>query len=744
MLIAKMTINTVVIDEYALPALDSALIEDSWFGMFNLPKNVEGIRRVLVGSTVYLLSPRATLDSGYLVVLVDKDGVFSSTAKPRNVFERIIRVALSQFDRSISVPIPWQKFHAGSRVSIYAESYLRKNENRICFDRAPNGNENIYAFAVTEKAQDLENVPLDLVSYTVAIDSMLDALTTQSIEIVDGGNFGIVLNESLRVHNATPGTLDEWYEKRLNREQRKFVEQPGDGPVRLRGAAGTGKTQAMVVKLLRDVYIDADANSEKRFAFLTHSSALAHEIVRGMLYALDPSERWARLKNNDGSPKIWIGTLYELAQAQLGYEKKGLRPLSLDGTEGRDYQRILIASALDAVKTDPRISLGLLKECPELASRILDNKCHDALIEELMNEFACSLDSDNIRKGSPEADRYIRASRENWQMNLETLNSRKLVLEIHDKYRSLLHSEKFLSMDQMIADFGRYLSTHEWEQLRERDGFDYIFVDEYHYFTRVEAMILQNLFKPRAGISGRWPLFMAYDLKQSTRDVALGSGVSRFRNPGVGESTKVELKTVYRSTPEIAAFLRDLDGSFPAIDLEGEFDTYLGNSEQPHGETPILQIFETDAMLVDSIFIQATAKARTLPEKGSQVAVLCMNERLFELYRNAGRINDKFIAITSREDFRELRYAKNRCIFSMPEYVAGLQFNTVFVIHCDDVDLTVEHTSQGARRRYVSRMYLGASRAMHNLTIASSSERGGASAVLTAPLKANNLIKQDY
>jgi hypothetical protein len=52
-------------------------------------------------------------------------------------------------------------------------------------------------------------------------------------------------------------------------------------------------------------------------------------------------------------------------------------------------------------------------------------------------------------------------------------------------------------MDQMTADFGRYLNTYEWEQLREKLGFDVIFVDEYHYFSRNEAMSLQGIFRSR-------------------------------------------------------------------------------------------------------------------------------------------------------------------------------------------------------------------------------------------------------
>jgi hypothetical protein len=459
-----------------------------------------------------------------------------------------------------------------------------------------------------------------------------------------------------------------------------------------------------------------------------------------MLTALDPTMRWSQLRTPNGNPRLWIGTLYELAQEKLGYEKKGLRPLSLDGQEGREYQRMLIVEAVQLTVNDPRVALGVLKDCQEFAARLNTTDEYAPIVDELMNEFACVLDLENIVKGTPEGEKYVRSSsRETWQMQLPSDAHRLAVLEIHEAYKGRLKAAKMLSMDQMIADFGRYLSTHEWTQLRDRDGFNVVFVDEYHYFNRAEAMTLHNLFKSEAQVAGRWPLIMAYDLKQSQNDSAFTAGLDKFRNPGVGESVPVELKQVYRSTPQITAFLRDLDAAFPAMDLEGEFGTYAGQSMKEAGEAPILRVYRTDAELVDSVFDEAVKVAREIDGGGGQVAVLCLNEELFERYRNAGRIEGMHVPITSREDLKELRYAKSRCVFSMPEYVAGLQFDTVFLIHLDAADFSENYQSQGARRRYVSRVYLGASRAVRRIVVAASHEHGGASSLLKGPIESGTI-----
>lgn len=731
------TVSALVIDHRAVGILDRAFVEDAWLQKFEVPQNSDGLRRVESNDIVYLLSEDADLDDGFLVINTAMFAPEAGLAKPCTAFERVIRVALRHFDRGIAIPIQWQPYHVGSLLSVYAQP-ARDARQRVYFDQSPDGTSNLYAFAVTSNPEDLDGVPEDIALYQRAIEGICDALLTPSPVAPPVGNFGVLLSEPLGVRLASAGTLQEWYEQRLNREQRTFVDLPHDRPVRLRGAAGTGKTQSMVVKCLRDLYAAADG--DKAFAFLTHSSALAHTVVRGMFHALDPTERWASLKTPSGQPRLWIGTIYELAQEKLGYEKKGLKPLSLDGSDGREYQRILIEQAIAQVVMDPRIVLDLFPGCPDFQGRLKSCAEDVSLIDELMNEFACVLDLESIKKDTHEAHRYARGSREPWQMVLPSEAHRRVVLEIHDIYRALLREQKMLSMDQMVADFDRYLGTHEWGALRERDGFDLVFVDEYHYFTRVEAMLLHNLFKTRAQVCGRWPLLMAYDIKQGTNDVAISGGMEKFRNPGVGESVLTELKQVYRSTPQITAFLRDLDASFPALDLEGEYATYAAESQQDDGETPTLTVYETDIKLVDSVFEQAARLARDIDGGGSQVAVLCLNEALFDKIRAAGRVRDKFVPITTRDDLKELRYAKSKCVFSMPEFVAGLQFHTVILIHADSADYD-EDQGLGTRRRYVSRVYLGASRAARRILLSSSREQGGPCKLLEVPL-ANETLRR--
>lgn len=234
------------------------------------------------------------------------------------------------------------------------------------------------------------------------------------------------------------------------------------------------------------------------------------------------------------------------------------------------------------------------------------------------------------------------------------------------------------------------------------------------------------------------------DLKQSTDDRALSSigGAGRFfRSLQAGDSELVELTKIFRSTPEIAQLLELIDGAFPALDLEGEWQAYAGESQKESGAIPELRHFATKIIMLDEIVAEAHRFARQ--EGGKNVAVLCMSESDFTTFANAGRVRSKISVIESNTDLTPIRHARKRCVFSMPENVAGLQFDRIYVLNVDQQQLDQEEISFGARRRMLSRLYLGISRASKHLTLAASKDCGGPSKVLQRAVELGALLGDD-
>jgi hypothetical protein len=107
------------------------------------------------------------------------------------------------------------------------------------------------------------------------------------------------------------------------------------------------------------------------------------------------------------------------------------------------------------------------------------------------------------------------------------------------------------------------------------------------------------------------------------------------------------------------------------------------------------------------------------------VAVLCASNELFNTYINNITLKDYFYIISSRDDVSGISHSTKKFIFSMPEFVAGLQFDTVLLIEVNRSEVPDGPYSTAALRKFASQVYLGASRAERQLEFYSSNEHGG-------------------
>ena len=601
----------------------------------------------------------------------------------------------------------------------------------------------MFLYAITSEVIDFDRINIPENLYQIALDSfdeaLLAMLESQENHVHDTGNFGIVLDDFIgRTYSQTGLTVEDWYNTKLTIQQRRFVDSPLDKPIRLRGSAGTGKTQCMVIKCIKELFEAEEKNCPIRVAFITHSSGVAHEVVKGMMYALDPE---GRRYSNTMRSNLWVGSLYELAKEKLGYESKDIVPLSLDGVAGRKEQEELLEDCVKECIRSPDFQ-GHLSICSDyirdgLTKSPMDNR----FLRELSNEIACSLDSEGVKKSNREkVTEYLNGNRHIWQMSLECIEDRQAILDIHEKYEELLLGTDTINLDQMVADLYSYLNSHEWSMYKRSQGFDVVFIDELHYFNRYERLIFHLLVRKSTSDEGQIPLFMAYDMKQGTDDRSLSSpgGMGRFfQTLRAGKSDLVKLTQVFRSTPQIARLLEHIDGAFPALDLEEEWQTYAGASTQQEGGTPRLNLYSNMTSMLDGVIKEAHRFAKQ--EGGKNVAVLCMSDSHFIKFINAGRIRNSISVVESNTDLTPIRNARQRCIFSMPENVAGLQFDRVYVINVDKQELDDADMSFGAHRQILSRLYLAASRASRHLTLAASEDCGGYSEVLKNALQVEAL-----
>lgn len=741
-----MSFKALVLDEEAVSLFSSAILSEEWFNGFAIPSMYfDRIKRVEINDHLYLLSNKATKDSRLLVIKTDNDALFSKLAGKDIItaFDRILGIALSRFTQNVSPGKGWGKYVAGNKLSIYATKINSSDSLRIFFDTNPLDTQHIYAYDLSsnELTSDTDDIDEGTFIDSVAeIDQAIDTEWEKKKLDDECGTYGFELTESLSETYNTFYTLEEWYESKLTSEQRVFVDKSYDEPVRLKGAAGTGKTLALTVKFLKDAYSFEENKEKKRLLFITHSHSTS-QLVLDLIQSMDIRQLWGKFSYVEAK----VISLYDLAQDILNYNLKDLTPLSTDGREGRQLQFEMIEEIIDEKLKELRFKTSVVGKCSEHFQGFIKNedKRRDFILE-VLNEFACILDAENIYLGSASSGKYLNGARESWQMKLEKGNDRKAILELHNVYRDYLQNLEVLSMDQMIADLNRYLLSHEWNHLIKKDGYDGIFIDELHCFTRPERMVFHELYRGfESDNNGKIPLFMAYDVKQSVNDSFLNSikadeGSALMKSTRVGKSNLVELTKVFRYTPEIAKFLSDIDGSFPALDLASEWNKLELTTDNPTGLIPTLTVFDSDVELIDTVFAEASRLAKR--DQRKSVAILCANDAIFTRYLSVGRIRKYHEAITSRDENLKMGKFKGKCIFSMPQYVAGLQFDTVYIIHMDKNEIDEVSPHCGSYRRFISQVYLGASRAKGVLKLSSSKERRGPSQVLNCALENKSLL----
>jgi hypothetical protein len=738
--------KALVLTPNALFRLSQFSITADWFDRYGLPEHNAGLKRVVVNNIVYILDVELQTDEGAIVViqLSAKDGVFSDETSRSTVLERIITAARSVYTTSVVIPTGWRRHKEGSVFSIQASSRDNNWRARIHFDMNPKDSKDLFVFNRSEDTEDFAKLDRHIDIYIAARAGFTDAVLTAPQPAPEDSRAGITLSQRLPQGFVQGATLDQWYKSKLTAEQRTFVDKKHDGPVRLRGSAGTGKTLALVVKFLRDA-LGAEAGSEPvKLGFLTHSFASV-DLVSAIGESLDTTG----LFHGQGKrATLEVRTLYDLAHTNLNFELDHLKPLSLDGREGRRLQFELIEAVLKETGGSPIARAHYRDISPALEgwANVAANK---SVVAEIMNEFASVLDAEGIRAGEEKGERYAKgvSARPAWLLSLPKEIDRRFILDVHRRYRKLLGDMNTLSVDQMVADFNSFLDSNRWDRIRHRDGYDALFVDELHLFTSIERQSLHKLIRKNVEDDGRPrrpPIFMAYDLKQSPRDTfaQYGEGDQNLftASTGLQGAELVKLDRVFRYTPQIAEFLADLDATFPAIDIPGEWDAYAGKAELADGDKPELVVFRDEVSLFSTVFSEAQKVARSIDGGGRRVAVLCASEEQFDKYVKAaaGQFADRHLPITSREPSSELRHAGKRFIFSMPEYVAGLQFDTVFLIHVDAVDAPLD-AGDGVRRRFISNIYLGSSRAEKTLRISACLSRGGKSDVLDMALDRKSL-----
>jgi hypothetical protein len=566
------------------------ITHSDWMDPSEVPSDGSlGLLALTTDQTIFVIHRDDQLEDKRVVILAQT--MIERLSK--SALQRIHRVALAE-RLPIRLPLAWAEYHSDNRIAFFAwPPNAGPQAVRWIAEIGPDGSRDVCFWKLTtpdsqvflhEYAAPYE-IYRDIISewahvYSQAKDRFPTlGPGTQGVESavdLDAATFGAVTQYR---------TYSSWLTS-LTAQQRRFVDRSPDRAVKLRGPAGSGKTLALEIKALREVYRAREEGRSVRVLFATHSWAVAEQ-VDSALRKLDES--------GDVSP-IDVLPLLELARIEQQPERQAGRLLGEDSLSGRRQQLERLSSVLErSVKGDWLVYRRQVS--PEFQARVnatIGTPEWNALVWDLMLEFSGVLGAQGILPGINAERRYLSLQRTQWMMPLANAAEKRFVLNVYSSYVSGLASDGLLTSDQLVNDYLNYLETFTWNLRRREHGYDLIFVDELHLFDEQERLVLNYLTRS----SAEYPrIFMALDPRQSPAEAfaefPVGSVAARESGQAdldLGSVEAVDLKSVYRFSPEILSLVQHIHLSFPTLDLGPDwlFDAQTIDSKVANGDRPAL------------------------------------------------------------------------------------------------------------------------------------------------------------
>lgn len=720
-----------------------------WADSLNFGGSDDRVATVKLDDVSYVFRADETTSNGLIVVRIEPGKLFSCFVTEDGKLEalqRCIKAGIFALEGGGQLPDYWRPFSRGNYITFHAQSFAKSDQRRLVMLRkgaAPDGY--AFIFDVTTSQRDYDALNPDLLFIENVLNKRNAALASLPKRTIIGPQIGPVTHELERLPEQVDTVVQGWklpylYESKLTKRQKDFVDVELDRSVRLKGAAGTGKTLAMIAKMLREATTRKNVAGSYRFLFLTHNASAA-ELAEEYAMALDADDL---IYVSDNEHTIEINTLLNLAVGALSEDLVDLQPISSDAHEGKKLQLIVLSDTVKIFRSGAYVTfkLAISKNVADGIEARPDTPEHEEFCWDVMNEIACVLDADGVRDNQTKREAYLKDNkRPQYLMRLETLRDREVILAIYDLYRAALRKEGLMSVDQIIADYLGYLDSFRWDARRTRLGYDAVFVDEYHLFNRIERAAFPSLLRDR---NLRPVIIIALDPRQSPKAVFLDAAFGAIDSTvplAAGQAKQLrdfEFVDIFRYTPEIAAFLSFVNHAFPETDLSEEWLPGLATSALASGMQPIAHEHVDQTSQYDAIIEEGLRRLKD-GKKGS-TAVITLSRKSFDVISRAGRYDKKIYVVDSRESLNRLQYVGGRIVFSMPEYVAGVQFDNVLIADVNERDDIGRPTSL-ARSRFGSNLYLAASRARKIVSLYANRQFGGLAPVVMHSIEQGIVVR---
>jgi len=524
----------------------------------------------------------------------------------------------------------------------------------------------------------------------------------------------------------------------LTENQKTFVKAPINGPERLEGAAGTGKTLTLILKTIHLIREKKSNNEAYNILFVTHSITTKKQIIS--IFKANCPEISDYFDRVHSEISLEVTTLQELSLNHLGASLGEHEYLDRDAQDSKDYQLMIINEALDSAMTE---DFNSFKEfCSTEFISFIEEVPKTEILEMLQHEIAVSIKG----RAGENIEKYRELSRFKHSIPVKEEGDLNFLFLIYQKYQDkLTKTGQFDSDDIILSTLGK-LNTPIWRRRKELEGYNVTFIDETHLFNFNELAIFHHLNKT----TSKNNIIFAVDKSQAVGDKGLTDNVL-YESLGIEEDQKkgspsYNYKTVFRSSPEIVSLAFEVLSS--GTTLFTNFENPLSKvefsftaEEEKKSRAPIYLFKANDKEIIKEAFSQADKICKDLGTVRSKILIVVTSPLLLSVIEKYANNNNKpFEILKNRGDAEVIKSAfkTNRYIIGGIDYVGGLEFDAVIIIGADKnrVPPSMSESCLDSHHflsyAWHNRMYVAITRAKYIVILIGEKSRGKSSLFDTA------------
>lgn len=723
------------------------------------------IKITALNDGLFLTGSTVSQNTKYIVIDEEQSGLLrqQSASEALFSFQKLLRFSkklwqglnLTYAERIISgsskaILFPHQFRQAPFRIVIEREPFAERLEKR------GQSGKWLLAYKAGYEGGDANREQAGLTNFRKAFEAipelkslLSDAIAHESRPAIgsDIDQMQVMQLDSLSESGTIYRPYEDWLPL-LTVQQIQFVTSPITKPTRIEGAAGTGKTLALILKGIYSLRASKEKKEACHIVFVTHSDATKRTIEQIAL-AID-SERFVMADRRLALQSLKVCTLSELCADVLRQSISESEFIDRDAMESKELQLLYIGEALGrAMKEDFAGHSPFMT--PEFAN-FLQKEDSWRIITMLQHEISVIIKG----RAAEDLDRYKKVPPLKYGLPLKTDADKGFVFTIFRFYQGYLSGAGQFDTDDVVLTAIGQLDTPIWRRRRTREGYDAVLVDETHLFNINEL----QLFHYFTCVEGPYPIAYSVDRSQavgdkgwSTEDIAntLVDSKTGLR----GEQGEV-VKTVFRSSPDIVnlAFAVLSSGATLFTNFDNPMESAASGfteGEERFCSEPIYFHVANQQTLIAKAFERAESLQKALGCRRSDILIVSLSRNIVtELAEFASNRNKPVLVLTKRGDSTAVGAARDSAqwVLGHADFVGGLEFFGVVVVGVDGgrVPPTGEdgNVSSKSFLSYVShnRLYVSISRARYRVELLGEKARG-ASRLLGSAIESGLLREQD-